>query len=72
MAFDGQMLVLVDRTGDKEYPSLETCGFTIAIYNETGLVYYGVYESSLSTATNPNDYAFNCLPVRYTVNLPSS
>ena len=72
MAFDGQTLVLVDQTGDTEYPSLETCGFTVAIYNETGLVYYAVYENSLSTVTNPNDYAFNCLPVRYTVNLPSS
>ena len=67
MSFHNEKLVIVDRTGDKTYGSLETCGFTVAIYNSTGLVYYGEYESSLSATTNPNDYAFNCLPIKYTV-----
>ena len=68
MSFHNEKLVIVDRTGDKTYGSLETCGFTVAIYNSTGLVYYGEYESSLSANANPHDYAFNCLPVKYTVN----
>lgn len=70
MAFDGEKLVLVDRTGDAMHPGLETCGFTVAIYNITGLVYYAEYTSSLSAATNPYDYAFNCLPIQYAVRLP--
>lgn len=70
MAFDGEKLVMVDRTGDAAYPGLETCGFTVAVYNETGLVYYAKYESSLSAATNPHNYAFNCLPIQYAVALP--
>ena len=67
MAFDGEKLVIVDRTGDEIYPSLELCGFTVAVYNRTGLVYYAEYESSLSVSRNASDYAFNCLPVQYTV-----
>ena len=67
MAFDGEKLVMVDRTAEKTYGTLELCGFTIAIYNSTGLVYYGEYESSLSATANPHDYAFNCLPIKYTV-----
>ena len=67
MAFYDEKLVIVDRTGDKTYGSLETCGFTVAIYNSTGLVYYGEYENSLSSAPYPNDYSFNCLPVKYRV-----
>ena len=70
MVFDGEKLVIVDRTGDAAYPGLETCGFTVAVYNETGLVYYAGYESSLSTVTNPYDYAFNCLPIQYAVYAP--
>lgn len=67
MAFDGDKLVMIDRSGDQIYPNLETCGFSVAIYNNTGLVYYAEYENSLSATTNPNDYAFNCLPVKYSV-----
>ena len=65
--FDGEKLVMVDRTAEKKYGTLELCGFTVAIYNSTGLVYYGEYESSLSATANPHDYAFNCLPIKYTV-----
>ena len=67
MAFDGDRLVIVDRTGDEIYPSLELCGFTVAVYNSTGLVFYAEYKSSLSASRNPNDYAYNCLPIEYTV-----
>lgn len=69
MAFDGQKLVMVDRTAEKTYGTLELCGFTVAIYNNTGLVYYGEYENSLSASPFPNDYAFNCLPLWYEVSL---
>ena len=67
MAFDGDKLVIVDRTGDEIYPSLELCGFTVAVYNSTGLLYYGEYESSLSVSRSANDYAYNCLPIKYSV-----
>ena len=67
MSFHNEKLVIVDRTGDEIYPSLELCGFTVAVYDSSGLLYYGEYESSLSATTNPNDYAFNCLPIKYTI-----
>lgn len=67
MAFDGEKLVIINRTGDEIYPSLELCGFTVAVYNSTGLLYYGEYESSLSVSRNANTYDFNCLPIKYTV-----
>ena len=69
MAFDGEKLVIIDRTGDEMYPSLELCGFTVAVYNNTGLVYYGEYESSLSISGSANEYEYNdrCRPTEYTV-----
>jgi len=67
MAFDGEKLVIIDRTGDEIYPSLELCGFTVAVYDSTGLLYYGEYESSLSASRSANDYAYNCLPIDYSV-----
>lgn len=67
MAFDGKKLAIVDRTAEKTYGTLELCGFTVAIYDCTGLVYYGEYENSLSVAADPNNYAINCLPIRYRV-----
>ena len=69
MAFDGNKLVMIDRTGDAEFYGLPICGFTVAVYNRTGLVYYGEYENSLSIATNPYDYSYNCLPVKYAVSI---
>ena len=67
MAFNGKKLAIVDRTAEKTYGTLELCGFTVSIYDCTGLVYYGEYENSLSVAADPNDYAINCLPIRYRV-----
>ena len=67
MSFNNEKLVVVDLATDKTHGLLETCGFTVAVYNPTGLVYYGEYESSLSAAANPKDYAFSCFPIKYTV-----
>lgn len=67
MAFDGKKLIMVDRTAEKTYGALELCGFSVAVYNNSGLVYYAEYESSLSASADTNDYAFNCLPVEYAV-----
>ncbi len=69
MDFDGETLVMVDRAAEKTYGTLELCGFTVAVYNNTGLVYYGEYESSLSAIADPHNYAFNCLPIKYSVSL---
>ena len=69
MDFDGKRLVIVDSAGDGDnvYSSLELCGFTVAVYDATGLVYYGEYESSLSAYADHYDHAFNCLPLQYQV-----
>lgn len=65
MAFDGEKLAIVDRTGDAVYPSLELCGFTVAIYDQSGLLCYAEYESSLSATTDASNYSFHCLPLEY-------
>jgi len=67
MAYDGEKLVIIDRTGDERFGSLPLCGFTAAVYNAAGLLYYGEYQSSLSLSVDPSNYAYNCLPVRYSV-----
>ena len=71
MAFDGEKLVMVDRTAEEVYGSLALCGFTVAVYNSDGLVFYAEYENSLSVSPNAYDYTFNCLPVRHAVNWPN-
>ena len=67
MAFDGKSLAMVGRLTEENYGAMELCGFTLAIYNETGLCYYGEYQSSLSMLPDPQEYAFNCFPLRHSV-----
>ncbi|MEM5767797.1 MAG: hypothetical protein AAGU32_05850, partial [Bacillota bacterium] len=39
----------------------KTCGFYLAVYDKSGLLYYGEYASSLDAGA-PDDYMYRCLP----------
>lgn len=49
--WDGEKLLIADslETGEPHYQDL--CGFFLAAFDKTGLVYYGEYESSLDTGS---------------------
>lgn len=62
MDFDGEKLALVgDSYGRTSYVST-TCDFYLAVYDKTGLIYYGVYENSLS-GTRSGHYDEDCMPM---------
>lgn len=67
MAFDGDRLVMIYYLYEPRYGAVEICGFSMAIYDQTGLVYYAEYKSSLSVNTSTTDYSFNCLPLSFQV-----
>lgn len=60
--FDGERLICVDHLHEGRFRSLELCSFYVSVYNETGLVYYGEYNCSLSANPNPSSYAYNVIP----------
>ncbi len=70
MVFDGNRFIIVDSIYDDELQT-ELCGFYIAIYDETGLIYYAEYESSLDINSKPNNYSYNCNPTNtgYTIEI---
>jgi hypothetical protein len=65
MAYDGRRLavsgLLINETGQ-----FETCGFNLAVYDETGLLYCGEYASSLDTGGETDRYSDRCVPDDYT------
>ena len=44
------------------YHNIPSCGYNVAIYEESGLTYYAEYDSSLSVHPNLEWYEENCLP----------
>jgi hypothetical protein len=64
MDYDGRRLVVAGflEDGPRRYPS---CDFYLAVYDKSGLAYYGEYASSLSTGHAPKKYYDRCLPVDY-------
>ena len=61
MVYDGTKLIVVDSL----YPdgAYEHCGFYMAIYDNTGLIYYATYSSSLDTNADNHDFSYNCYPL---------
>ena len=49
--WNGETLLMIDKSSriDDEYRGLYTCNFVVAAVDKTGLLYYGLYESSLDT-----------------------
>lgn len=66
MAFNGRELAIITNMYN-ENQVFELCGFAVSVYNSSGLVYYGEYESSLSLNQSYIDYSARCLPVRFEI-----
>ena len=60
MAFDGERLVIVERIADEYHNTNISCGFELTVYTASGLVFYGEYDSSLSSAADSSDYSIRC------------
>ena len=61
--WNGEILLMGDSlVTDEDYYYNENCGFYLAAFDETGLLYYGEYENSLNTGIEYDDYYFNCIP----------
>ncbi len=59
--YDGERLVITGQLQDDEYGVREnTSNFYLAVYEETGIVYYGEYRTSLTTGTNFSSYSYHC------------
>lgn len=67
MDFDGERLIMVDQLEEERYRAMLTCNFCVAVYDQSGLRYYGEYQSGLSANPDPNDYRYNCLTQEITV-----
>ncbi len=67
MVYDGEKLIIVNSL----YPddAYELCGYYMAIYDGTGLIYYATYSSSLDTNYDSRIYGYNCRPTNdaYTI-----
>jgi len=60
--YDGERLVVVDYMFAGPYHNIPSCGYNVAVYEESGLVYYAEYDSSLSAHPYTDWYEENCLP----------
>lgn len=60
MVYDGEKLIIVNSL----YPdgSPELCGYYMAIYDQSGLIYYTKYNSSLDVNNKNRIYDYNCHP----------
>ncbi len=58
MDFDGEKLAMAKFVNSKEN---KACTFYIAVYDETGQIYYGEYSTSLNTGSSGN-YSYYCRP----------
>ncbi len=59
MLYDGDRFIIIDSLYSDELQT-ELCGYYVAIYNQTGLVYYAEYESSLDMNSRSNWFQYNC------------
>lgn len=62
-AYDGERLA-IGWSLRKETPPYRSCGFSIAVYDRTGLLYYGDYESGLMSGTETS-YQYICQQTDY-------
>ncbi len=64
MDYDGNRLMAAGflRHEEHQYP---ICGFYTAVYDKSGLIYYGEYESSLDTGITQEGhrYSYSCMPI---------
>ncbi len=63
--YDGERLVVAKPLVDGVYWSQYTCGLFLAVFDKTGMIYYGEYQSSLDSVYVSDQYDFNCRPMDY-------
>ncbi len=61
MDYDGERLALASNLYNS-HRNMQICGFYVAVYTESGMRYYGEYESSLDKNFQESNYSFNCHP----------
>jgi hypothetical protein len=59
MDFDGEKLAVAAEKQTGEFYSDKSCSFYLAVFDRTGLLYFGEYDSSLDVG-NPDDYTDRC------------
>lgn len=67
MDFDGERLILVDILTESRYHALQTCNLCLAVYDGTGLCYYGEYQNGLSVNPDTSRYDYNIIPLDLSV-----
>lgn len=60
LAFDGRRLIAVDSLSD-EISNFPNCGYYVAVYDSSGLVFYAEYNSNLDT-NRDSPYKYYCHP----------
>lgn len=60
MDWDGEKLAVAGFKTPGSLDNRYVCDYYIAVYDETGLLYYGEYDSSLSTDYDRNNYSDSC------------
>jgi len=67
MSFDGERLAVAGflRVKREGYASVETCDYSLAVYDKSGLLYCAEFDSSLDSGYNEKRYEFFCMPFGY-------
>lgn len=63
--FDGERVIFANLLDEKKYGNLQTANVCIAVYDASGLLYYGEYDNSLAVNPNTQIYNDNVNPVEY-------
>ncbi len=58
--FDGNRLVAAKFLPDSKYGARQTCDLLLAVFDVSGMIYYGEYTSSLTTGLNESNYSYHC------------
>lgn len=64
MSWDGERLAVAEPQLEEDMNSgrYEKCGFNLSVYDESGLLYAGKYDSSLDI-NRGLDYSYRCRPL---------
>lgn len=65
MSWDGERLAVAEPQLEEDggYGRYEKCGFNLSVYDETGLLYAGKYDSSLDVNSWADNYSHRCRPL---------
>lgn len=66
---DGDRVIFVDLLDEVRYSALQTANVCVAVYDASGLRYYGEYDNSLAVNPHTSDYGYNVIPVTFGVEL---